>query len=121
MTAVHALLVAVGGMLGAPLRYYVDRAIQARHDTVFPWGTLTVNVTGSLLFGALTAGPLPDAVRIVAGAGFCGALTTYSTFGYETIRLREDGSAFYAGTNAVANLVAGLGAAVLGWAVASAV
>jgi len=48
------LLVAVGAAVGAPLRYLTDRFIQARHDTVFPWGTLTVNVAGSLIFGALS-------------------------------------------------------------------
>ena len=47
------LLIALGAALGAPLRYLTDRAVQARHDSVLPWGTLTVNVAGSLLLGAL--------------------------------------------------------------------
>jgi CrcB protein len=114
MNATHVLLVAFGGILGAPLRYYVDRAIQARHDTLFPWGTLTVNVTGSFIFGALTAIPAPQAAQLAVGVGLCGALTTYSTFGYETIRLTEDGSLFHASLNVAANLLAGLAAAVLG-------
>jgi fluoride exporter len=121
MNATHVLLVALGAVLGAPLRYYVDRAIQARHDTLFPWGTLTVNVTGSLILGALAAAPTPQALQLAAGVGFCGALTTYSTFGYETIRLAEDGSTFHATINAVANVIAGLGAAFLGWALVAAV
>ena len=48
------LLVALGAVVGAPLRYLTDRFIQARHDTTFPWGTLTVNVAGSLIMGFLT-------------------------------------------------------------------
>ena len=48
------LLVIVGAMAGAPLRYLTDRAVQARHDTVFPWGTFAVNVTGCLVLSTLT-------------------------------------------------------------------
>ena len=48
------LLVIAGAMVGAPLRYLTDRAVQSRHDTVFPWGTFTVNVVGSLILGLLT-------------------------------------------------------------------
>jgi CrcB protein len=120
MNASHVLLVALGGMLGAPLRYLADRTIQGRHDTLFPWGTLTVNVTGSLIFGVLTAGPTPEAFQLAAGVGFCGALTTYSTFGYETIRLSEDGSTLHAAVNTAANLITGLAAAVLGTLIAAA-
>jgi fluoride exporter len=119
MNASHVLLVAVGGIVGAPLRYLVDRVIQARHDTLFPWGTLTVNVAGSLIFGFLSAVPAPEALQLAAGVGFCGALTTYSTFGYETIRLSEDGSTFHAAANSAANLIAGLAAAVLGRLIAA--
>ncbi|MFL6073349.1 MAG: fluoride efflux transporter CrcB [Mycobacteriales bacterium] len=119
------LLVAVGAALGAPARYLVDRAVdravQARHDSVFPWGTFTVNVIGSFVLGLLTgATGLPAELRAAAGTGFCGALTTYSTFGYETVRLLEDGSRFYAAANACASVVAGLGAALIGNTVATA-
>jgi len=121
MNATHALLVALGGLLGAPLRYYVDWIIQARLDALFPWGTLTVNVTGSFILGALAAAPTPQALQLAVGVGFCGALTTYSTFGYETIRLSEDGSTFHAAVNTAANVIAGLAAAFLGWTLAAAV
>ncbi|MBQ1016237.1 CrcB family protein, partial [Micromonospora sp. M51] len=47
------LLIALGAAIGAPLRYLADRAVQSRHASVFPWGTLLVNVAGSLLLGAL--------------------------------------------------------------------
>ena len=115
------LLVAVGAAIGAPLRYLTDRAVQARHDSVFPWGTLTVNVLGSLLLGLLTGLPASPAVTAVLGTGFCGALTTYSTFSYETLRLAQEGARFDALANVVVSLVAGLGAASIGLVIAQAV
>ncbi|MEV4175514.1 fluoride efflux transporter CrcB [Nonomuraea sp. NPDC049709] len=114
------LLIVLGAAVGAPLRYLADRAVQARHDTVFPWGTLAVNVAGSALLGFLAALPAESGVMALAGIGFCGALTTYSTFGYETVRLLEEGARFHAVANAVASVVAGLGAAYCGLALAQA-
>jgi CrcB protein len=115
------LLVALGAALGAPLRYLTDRAVQSRHDSVFPWGTLTVNVVGSLILGLVIGLPAGPAFTALAGTGFCGALTTYSTFSYETLRLVQEGNRFYAAMNVVASLVAGFGAASLGLLVAHAV
>jgi CrcB protein len=117
---VTILLVALGAALGAPLRYLTDRSVQARHDSVFPWGTFTVNVVGSALLGFLAGVPAHTGVMAFAGTGFCGALTTYSTFGYETLRLAEDGARFYAVLNAGAGIVAGLGSAYCGLALAQA-
>ncbi|MFC4147493.1 fluoride efflux transporter CrcB [Micromonospora mangrovi] len=114
------LLVALGAALGAPLRYLTDRAVQARHDSPFPWGTLTVNVVGSMLLGAVVALPAAPAVTALVGTGFCGALTTWSTLSYETLRLTRQGARFHALANALASVVAGLGAASLGFAVAHA-
>ncbi|MFJ6464801.1 fluoride efflux transporter CrcB [Streptomyces sp. NPDC091387] len=118
------LLVIVGAAVGAPLRYLTDRAVQSRHDTVFPWGTFTVNVTGclvlGLLTGAVTAGAASSHVQLLLGTGLCGALTTYSTFSYETLRLAEDGARFYAAANVVASVVAGLGAVFVGVTLAEA-
>jgi CrcB protein len=111
-------LVVVGAVVGAPLRYLTDRAVQQRHDTVFPWGTFTVNVVGclilGLLSGAASAGAASPHVQLLLGTGLCGALTTYSTFSYETLRLAEDGARFYAVANVVASVVAGLGAVFVG-------
>lgn len=119
------LLVALGAAVGAPLRYLVDRAVQARHDSLFPWGTFAVNVIGSLILGVLiggaTAGAVSGSLIALLGTGLCGALTTYSTFGFETVRLLEDGGRFYALLNAAASIVAGLGAAFVGIAVAEAI
>jgi CrcB protein len=119
---VNWLLVIAGGMVGAPLRYLTDRAVQSRHATVFPWGTFTVNVVGCLILGTLTgaaaAGAASSHLQLLLGTGLCGALTTYSTFSYETLRLAEDGARFYAAVNVIASVVAGLGAAFVGVSVA---
>ncbi|GHI09819.1 chromosome condensation protein CrcB [Streptomyces cellostaticus] len=118
------LLVVLGAMVGAPLRYLTDRAIQARHDSLFPWGTFVVNVTGSLILGLLTgavsAGTAGPHLQLLLGTGLCGALTTYSTFSYETLRLTEAGAGLYAAVNAVASVTAGLGAAFAGVSLAGA-
>jgi CrcB protein len=110
------LLVALGAAVGAPLRYLVDRAVQARHDSLFPWGTLAVNATGSFILGGLASATVgtPGPVMAAVGVGLCGSLTTYSTFGYETVRLLQDGARPLALLNAAANVMGGLGAAYLG-------
>jgi fluoride exporter len=116
-----ALLVFLGAAVGAPLRYLTDRLVQSRHDSLFPWGTVTVNLVGCLVLGALTGATLPNPVLALAGTGFCGALTTYSTFSYETLRLAERKAYFSAAMNIVVSVVAGLGAALLAYATTSAI
>jgi CrcB protein len=114
------LLVFLGGTLGAPARYLLDRAVQRRHESVFPWGTFTVNLIGCLVLGALTgaAQSLPKDLVVFAGTGICGAFTTFSTFSFETTRLLEEGSLLEAGLNALAGLVLGVLAAAAGYAIA---
>jgi CrcB protein len=114
--------VALGAAVGAPARYLTDRWVQLRHDSVFPWGTLTVNIAASLVLGVLAgaANGVAPAVALVLGTGFCGALSTYSTFSYETLRLLETQARFLAVANVVVALVAGFGAVALGWTVGSA-
>lgn len=118
------LLVVGGGMVGASARYLTDRAIQRRHDSVFPWGTFTVNVVGCLvlgvLTGAVTQGAAPASAQALLGIGFCGALTTYSTFSYETMRLAETGARLFAAANLTVSVVAGVGAIFVGSAIADA-
>ena len=111
------LLVAIGAAVGAPLRYLTDRAVQARHDSVFPWGTFTVNVVGSAVLGVITGAA--STVHLLLGIGFCGALTTYSTFSYESLRLAQTGARLYAAANVVASIVAGLAAVLVGRVIGS--
>lgn len=116
------LLVVAGAVVGAPLRYLTDRAVQARHDSVFPWGTFVVNAAACLLLGLL-AGTVPAGagsarLELLLGTGLCGALSTYSTFSYETLRLAERGHGFLAAANVAASVLVGLGAVTLGSQVA---
>ncbi|MBF4161611.1 fluoride efflux transporter FluC [Nocardioides acrostichi] len=115
-------MVIVGAMVGAPLRYTVDRVVQSRHDTGFPWGTFSANMLGcailGFLVGATTVTAVPESLQALVGVGLAGALSTYSTFSFETLRLAETGSRRFAATNAGVSVVAGLGTAVLAAALA---
>lgn len=117
----HVAAVAVGCAAGAPTRYLTDRFIQSRHHQLFPWGTFTVNVVGSLIFGVLLGlslnHGLPEIWLLILGTGFCGGLTTFSTFGYETFRLTEDGAFEQAILNIAGSVAAGLIAAAAGMAI----
>jgi CrcB protein len=118
------LLVLVGGALGAPVRYVVDLMVQSRHDSVLPWGTFAVNAAGSLVLGATAGGVAaaggPDWVLTLVGTGFCGALTTFSTFSFETVRLVEEGALRPAAVNVVGSVLVGAAACAAGWSVATA-
>ncbi|MEU4423656.1 fluoride efflux transporter CrcB [Actinoplanes sp. NPDC024001] len=113
-----ALLVALGAAVGAPLRYLTDRFFQARHGPAFPWGTLAVNVTGSLLLGFVLGLRVSPGLTALLGTGFCGALTTYSTFSWETLSLARRGQTAAALGYPLLSITAGLGAAYLGGALA---
>jgi CrcB protein len=119
------LLIALGAVVGAPARYLTDRWVQARHDSVFPWGTLVVNVAGSFVLGLImaiaVAGRLDSRILALVGTGFCGALTTYSTFGYETLRLAGEGARLLGMLNVALNIACGLGAAAIGWSIGNAI
>lgn len=113
--------VMLGAALGAPLRWLTDRMVQQRNDSVFPWGTFTVNVVGSFLLGAIAAVFAQDSLWYAAlGTGFCGGFTTFSTFSYENVRLLEESAPRIAGRNVVASVGAGLVAVYLGWLLGSA-
>jgi CrcB protein len=111
---VTVLLVALGAALGAPMRYLTDRAVQGRHRSQFPAGTLAVNVAACFLLGLVTGATTSGELRALVGTGFCGALSTYSTFSFETMRLAENGRRMQATANVLLSVVLGLGAAALG-------
>lgn len=118
------LLVVAGAALGAPTRYLVDVVVRwwlrSGPDDV-PWGTATVNLAGSLLIGLVAGTTLtqPSAtLTALVGTGFCGALTTYSTFSVETVRLVERGRAGAAAAYALGSLVAGVALCAGGYALA---
>jgi fluoride exporter len=106
---VTLVLVGLGAAVGAPLRHLAGHHLDRR----LPWGILLVNVAGSFLLGMLVALGLSGSTLAVLGVGFCGGLTTYSTFAVQTTRLGpRDGA-----VNAVLTLVLALAAATLGYAV----
>ncbi len=103
-------LVIAGAVIGAPLRYLIDRAIQRWRGSVFPWGTLTVNAAGSFVLGFVTEAVTDKWGLAFVSTGLCGAFTTYSTFAYETATLARIGSWLPALLNVVTSLVVGVGA-----------
>lgn len=114
------LLVVLGAAIGAPLRYLVDRVLRVRYGTTLPWGTFAVNVSGSILLGLLVGAAAPPPVFALVGTGFCGALTTYSTFGLETVQLAAAGRRGIAVLNALGSAAACLAGAGLGLALGAA-
>lgn len=108
------LVVFLGAALGAPARYLTDRFVQSRHSSDFPFGTLVVNVVGCLVIGFV----IGTSWMPLLGVGFCGGLTTYSTFSYETVKLLEAEKYRAALLNVVVSVVLGVGAAALGLALA---
>lgn len=92
MNFYNVLLVGAGGFLGSIARYLTSRSIDEKLTALFPYGTLTVNVVGSLivgvLYGWLTRKPEGgESVRLLLGTGFCGGFTTYSAFALESVAL----------------------------------
>jgi fluoride exporter len=120
MGSLVVLCVAIGGLVGAPTRFLVDRLVADRMESDFPLGTLLINVSGSFVLGLLTgldlAGQMPLLVKALIGTGFCGAYTTFSTWSFETVRLLQEGEYLEAFANAVFSVVVGLAAAGAGMA-----
>ena len=117
----EALWIAVAGALGALSRYGVSTLVNRHFGDRLAWGTLTVNVVGSLLLGmlmhiGLASNVMPKPLRMAVTVGFLGAFTTFSTFSYETFRYVESGAWGTALINVLANLIPGLLAAWLGLA-----
>lgn len=113
------LLVLAGGAIGAPARYLTDLVVQQRHRWALPIGTLVVNVVGSFMLGVMASlaahGAVSDRVLTLVGTGFCGALTTFSTFSFETLRLLESHRVGAALGNVLVSFFVGLASVALGW------
>jgi len=100
-----AVLVGLGGVLGAVARHLVGARIETDNADTF-----AVNVLGSVALGLLVTLPLDSQLSFVFATGFCGAFTTFSSFAFETVRLYETGRR----RRAIANAVGSLGAALVG-------
>jgi CrcB protein len=106
--------VALLGGAGAVLRFVVDGGVASLTGRTFPFGTLFVNVSGSLVLGALVGAAVEGDAYALTGTATIGSFTTFSTWMYETQRLVEDDSLPGALLNVVVSLALGLGAAALG-------
>lgn len=113
------LYVALGGAVGALARFAVAGWAMQRLGPGFPWGTLAVNLAGSVLLGflltALPGRPAETELRALVAIGFCGAFTTFSAFGWETAQLLRIGAhgaaALYVGGSVVLSVLGVLGGA----------
>ena len=122
------LWIAVGSALGGVARFWGSGVIARAFGETFPWGTLIVNVSGSLLIGIIAAltGPdgrifLSSTTRLALMAGFCGGYTTFSSFSLQTLSLVQDGEWWLAGANIVLSVVACLVAVWAGYAFATSI
>ena len=113
------LFVAIGGGVGSVTRYLTSVWAAGKFGVDFPYGTLLVNVAGCYLIGlfmilATERFMLPAHWRLLIASGFLGGLTTFSSFGYETLKLVQDGELLPAVQNVAANLFTGLAATWIG-------
>ncbi|MDQ0756593.1 CrcB protein [Arthrobacter sp. B3I4] len=123
MNILTIVLLGVAGGLGAGTRFVVDGLVRARLRTALPVGTIAINVTGSFLLG-LVAGAVivhaaPVELQAIAGTGFLGGYTTFSTASFETVRLVQSGRTGLALLNGLGTAVAAVGAAAAGLALAA--
>lgn len=112
------ILVGLGGVFGAVLRYVVSKVVAERAGTSFPLGTWLVNITGafllSFLIGIAAQGIIGKELGLALTTGFLGAYTTFSTFSYETVRQIQDGEFMTAMVYVLFSVIFGLAAAWLG-------
>ncbi|MCD6073729.1 MAG: camphor resistance protein CrcB [Rhodospirillales bacterium] len=113
------LAVAAGGSLGSVARYLVAIGFGKLLGPKFPWGTLVINVTGSLLIGLFIGlfavrWSLPQAVRIFLVVGICGGYTTFSTFSLDSFYLIERGEVAAAAAYMISSVVLSVGAVIAG-------
>jgi CrcB protein len=120
------LMVGAGGATGAIGRYLLSSWIYSLTGRAFPWGTLAINLLGSLLMGFLSVWLLEritvsDEMRALLMVGFLGAFTTFSTFSLETLLLLEEGAVARAGVNIAASVITCIFAAWMGTLIARAI
>ena len=110
----ETMLVALLGGAGALARFFLDGAVSERTGGGFPYGTLAVNLSGTLLLGLLAGLALHGDGLLLAGTAVLGSYTTFSTWMLESHRLGEDGRPWLLWANLLGSLAAGIGALVLG-------
>jgi fluoride exporter len=123
-----SLIIALGGAVGAVLRYHMGRAVAllAGPGNAFPWGTLSVNLLGSLAMGALlgwlargsTQSQTAETLQLLIGVGLLGGFTTFSAFSSELVTMLHRGQALLAFGYGAASLIAGMAAIIAGLIIA---
>ena len=106
--------VLVAGGVGSVLRFVVDGAVARRMARSFPFGTLTVNISGAVLMGLISSLTLSRHAALLADTAFIGSYTTFSTWMLETQRLGEERQVSYAAANVVVSMALGIAAALFG-------
>ena len=123
MNVADIVWVGLAGSAGAAARFVGDGAVRARVASRVPVATIAINLSGSLLLGVLTGlvafHHAPSTLTLVAGTGFCGGFTTFSTSSFETVRLLQQGDLRAAGINTAVTIAGALAAAAAGLALAS--
>ena len=123
MNVADIVWVGLAGSAGAAARFVGDGAVRARVASRVPVATIAINLSGSLLLGVLTGlvafHHAPSALTLVAGTGFCGGFTTFSTSSFETVRLLQQGDLRAAGINTAVTIAGAVAAAAAGLALAS--
>lgn len=114
MTLPVLIGIGLAGGAGALARFLLDGAVSARAGNEFPFGTLAVNLTGAFALGVLVGSAIDADGYRLAGTGFIGAYTTFSTWAFESQRLGEDGQLRLGGVNFLVSLVLGVLAAWVG-------
>lgn len=117
------LWVALGGIVGACARYSLARAVAKYAGTGFPYGTLLINVSGSLILGffmiwSSERAIVDQRIRLLVAIGFCGAYTTFSSYAFESFAYFEQGHWELFAANVLANNILCLAAVIAGAAVA---
>jgi CrcB protein len=116
----RVLLIGAGGFAGSVLRYWLSGLAQAAaRDSLFPWGTLAVNLLGCLAIGVVAQlaearGAFSPETRLLLVTGLLGGFTTFSAFGNETLLLLRDAERGLAAANVLANVILGLACVQLG-------
>jgi fluoride exporter len=113
-------LIGIGGSFGAAARYLLGNIIFSKKKlSSFPLGTWLINITGSFLLGLLAnlhlSNDISDGVWFFVGVGFCGAYTTFSTFGYETITLLQSNKKFLACIYVTTSVILSITTAAIGF------
>jgi len=103
------LIVTIGSGIGGLLRYIISDFVYKYSSSLFPYGTLTVNVVGSFILGLIifyldSLKLISSEMRLFLTIGLCGGLTTFSTFSYETVKLIQDSQYLLAGANILLNV-----------------